>query len=211
MSDREEPVSILLVDDSPEKLLTLRVVLAELGETLVEASSGREALRSLLNHEFAVILLDVNMPGMDGFETASLIRQRKSSERTPIIFITAFADDTHVAQGYSLGAVDYIIAPIVPEILKSKVAVFVDLFRKTQQVQRQARSLSRRADQLHRLTEASLAINSALSLDEILRLVTETARDVLSAAAAVTLATVDADPARVRSALATSDATAGAE
>src|SRR5438270_8356032 len=107
-------VNILLVDDKPEKLLALEAVLEELHQNIVRAYSGREALRAVLQEEFAVILLDVNMPGMDGFETASLIRQRKSSEHTPIIFVTAFEDEMHVVRGYSLGAVDYILAPVVP-------------------------------------------------------------------------------------------------
>src|SRR5262249_8805743 len=119
------PVNILLVDDRPEQLLALQAVLDEVNENLVSASSGTEALRYLLHHECAAILLDVNMPGMDGFETAALIRQRKNSEHTPIIFITAYSDtETHVSRGYSLGAVDYIHAPIVAEVLKTKVAVF---------------------------------------------------------------------------------------
>ena len=103
-------------------------MLEDLGQNIVRAYSGREALRHVLQQEFAVILLDVNMPGMDGFETAALIRQRKSSEHTPIIFITAFGDEMHAARGYSLGAVDYILTPVVPEVLRTKVAVFVDLF-----------------------------------------------------------------------------------
>src|SRR5262249_41029791 len=95
-------------------------------------------LRHVLENEFAVILLDVNMPGMDGFETAGLLRQRKKSAHTPIIFITAYADEMHAAQGYSLGAVDYILSPVVPNVLRTKVKVFVELFRMTQQVRRQA-------------------------------------------------------------------------
>src|SRR5574341_1332835 len=101
------PVNILLVDDRPDKLLALESVLSDLGR-IVKANSGPEALKSLLQGDFAVILLDVNMPGMDGFETASLIRQRKRSEKTPIIFFTALdSTETHVSRGYSLGAVDY--------------------------------------------------------------------------------------------------------
>src|SRR4051812_25217827 len=145
MSEAEGKVNILLVDDRPDKLLALEAVLEDLGQNIVRAYSGREALRHVLNTEFAVILLDVNMPGMDGFETASLIRQRKSSEHVPIIFITAFGDEMHMARGYSLGAVDYILTPVIPEVLRSKVTVFVDLFRKTEQVRRQAESLRRRA------------------------------------------------------------------
>jgi signal transduction histidine kinase/DNA-binding response OmpR family regulator len=134
-----EKVNILVVDDLPEKLLVLETILADLGENLVFAQSGEEALRRVLDMEFAVILLDVNMPpGIDGFETAEYIRRRKRSAHTPIIFITAYADEMHTAQGYSLGAVDYILSPVVPEILRTKVGVFVDLFRMTQQVRRQA-------------------------------------------------------------------------
>src|SRR5437870_2673226 len=130
--------NILVVDDLPDKLLVLQTVLEELGQNIITARSGEEALRRVLEYEFAVILLDVNMPGMDGFETAALIRRRKKSAHTPIIFITAFADEMHTAQGYSLGAVDYILSPVVPEVLRTKVKVFVDLFRMTQQVRRQA-------------------------------------------------------------------------
>jgi signal transduction histidine kinase/DNA-binding response OmpR family regulator len=134
----DEKVNILVVDDLPEKRLVLESVLADLGETVVTVGSGTEALQQILQHEFAVILLDVNMPGLDGFETAALIRKRKKSAHVPIIFITAYVDEMHTVQGYSLGAVDYIIAPFVPEILRSKVKVFVDLFRMAQQVRRQA-------------------------------------------------------------------------
>ncbi len=171
--------NILIVDDRPEQRLALSAILAGLGETTVEAASGRDALRCLLHQDFAVILLDVNMPGMDGFETATLIRQRTNSEHTPIIFVTAYSDDTFAARGYSLGAVDYILAPVQPEILCSKVSVFVDLFKKTEQVRRQAESLRQRAEQLHKLTEASLSINSALSADKILQVVTETAARII--------------------------------
>jgi CheY-like chemotaxis protein/nitrogen-specific signal transduction histidine kinase len=179
--DPDPRASILVVDDKPEKLLALRAVLSGLGEEIVEAHSGREALRHLLGREFAVILLDVNMPIMDGFETAALVRQRRHSEHTPIIFITAYSDDTHVARGYSLGAVDYIVAPVEPEVLRSKVAVFVDLYRKAAQIRAQAESIGRRADQLQRLTRASLAINGALSLEAMLAVVAECARDLLGA------------------------------
>jgi signal transduction histidine kinase/DNA-binding response OmpR family regulator len=135
----EQKVSILIVDDRADKLLGYETILDELGENLVRATSGKEALRCLLKQDFAVILLDVNMPIMDGFETAALIRQRKRSETTPIIFISAVNDtETHVSRGYSIGAVDYILTPVVPEILRAKIAVFVDLFKKTEQVKRQA-------------------------------------------------------------------------
>jgi signal transduction histidine kinase/ActR/RegA family two-component response regulator len=119
------------------------------------------------------------MPTMDGFETAALIRQRPRSEHTPIIFITAFGDETHVSRGYSLGAVDYILTPVLPEVLRAKVSVFVDLFKKSEQIRRQADSLRERALQLHQVTEAALAINAAVSVDEILSLVTDQARKIL--------------------------------
>src|SRR5256885_6766595 len=177
MSDGK--VNILLVDDKPEKLLALEAVLEDLRQNVVRAYSGREALRCLLNQEFAVILLDVNMPGMDGFETAALIRQRKSTEHVPIIFVTAYGDEIHLSRGYSLGAVDYIQTPVVPDVLKTKVSVFVDLYRKTEQTQRQAESLRRRAAQLQQLTAAAVAINSALSVEKMLQIVTDTARSVV--------------------------------
>jgi signal transduction histidine kinase len=140
--DTEEKVNILLVDDSPTKLIALESILADLGQNLVEARSGKEALRQLLQQEFAVILLDVMMPGMDGFETAELIRQRERSQYTPIIFVTAFGTtEVDRARGYRLGAVDYMFTPVVPEILKAKVTVFVELFKKTRQVQIQAGQL----------------------------------------------------------------------
>lgn len=133
-----EKVNILLVDDLPEKLLVLETVLSELGENIVFARSGPDALQQVLQRDFAVILMDVEMPGMDGLETAALIRQRRKSARTPIIFVTAYADDLRTSQGYSLGAVDYMLSPVVPEVLRSKVRVFVDLYRMTQEVRRHA-------------------------------------------------------------------------
>jgi signal transduction histidine kinase/ActR/RegA family two-component response regulator len=187
MSESDGKVNILLVDDRPEKLLSIEAVLEDLGQNIVRAYSGREALRHVLSQEFAVILLDVNMPGMDGFETASLIRQRKNSEHVPIIFITAFGDEMLASRGYSLGAVDYILTPVVPEVIRSKVSVFVDLFKKTEQVRRQAEILRRRAAQMQKLAAASVAINSALSIDKMLQTVTDTARDVIGSHQAITL------------------------
>ncbi|HTL29088.1 MAG TPA: response regulator, partial [Tepidisphaeraceae bacterium] len=183
----DDKVNILLVDDKPEKLLALEAVLEELGENIVRAYSGREALRALLKEQVAVILLDVNMPGMDGFETASLIRQRKNSEDIPIIFVTAYGDETHASRGYSIGAVDYIQTPVLPEVLKTKVSVFVELYRKSEQVRRQAESLRRRAEQLQKLAAASVAINAAPSIDKMLQIMTDTARGVIGAHQAITL------------------------
>jgi PAS domain S-box-containing protein len=142
--------NILLVDDRPDKLLSLEAVLEGLGQNIVKATSGKEALRCLLKQDFAVILLDVSMPGMDGFETASLIRARLRSERTPIIFVTSFGDSRmHVTRGYSLGAVDYLLTPIVPEVLRTKVSVFVELYRQTELTKRQAERLRLLEEQRH--------------------------------------------------------------
>ena len=136
--DGDEKVNILIVDDLPDKLLVFATVLEELGQNLVFVRSGREALREVLQREFAVILLDVNMPEIDGFETAALLRQYKRSADTPIIFITSFADEIQTERGYAMGAVDYIQSPVVPHILRSKVRVFVRLFAMQRQVRRQA-------------------------------------------------------------------------
>jgi two-component sensor histidine kinase len=118
---------ILIVDDLPEKHLVYRTILEPLNENLVSVASGEEALSKLLQQDFALILLDVNMPGLSGHETAKLIRARRKSRFTPIIFVTAFADDLQTAEGYALGAVDYIMTPVVAEVLRAKVQVFVDL------------------------------------------------------------------------------------
>ena len=153
-----------MVDDHPENLVALEAILDRLGQNLVRATSGTEALRCLLNQDFAVILLDVQMPGMDGFETATLIRQRARSAHTPIIFITAInRSENHVSRGYSLGAVDYLFKPIEPEILISKVAVFVCLFKKTQEVKWQAQQLEAANQELE--TE----IKSRKRAEELLR------------------------------------------
>jgi hypothetical protein len=138
----DDRVNILLVDDQPANLLALEAMLQGLGQNLITADSGREALKWLLTHECAVILLDVKMPDMDGFETAALIRQRDKSRDTPIIFLTA-ADKTHTeaVRGYAVGAVDYLVKPVVPEFVRSKVAVFVELAKKSEQLRRQAERL----------------------------------------------------------------------
>jgi PAS domain S-box-containing protein len=131
----EPRASVLLVNDRPDQLIALATVLDPLQENLVLARSGEEALRQLLHHEFAVVLLDVHMPSLDGFETASLIRQRGHSRTTPIIFITAYGqDDEQVTRSYSLGAVDFIQTPIIPEILRTKVGVFVQLYKKSEEL-----------------------------------------------------------------------------
>ena len=136
MNDGDK-VGILVVDDQPSQLLSHETILRELGERLVTARSGREALQRLMDEDFAVILLDVNMPDMDGFETASLIHQHPRFEKTPIVFVTGAQPTTlDRLKGYRAGAVDYVEVPVVPEILRSKVAVFVDLDRKRRDLQR---------------------------------------------------------------------------
>src|SRR5437660_10410064 len=133
-----ERSNILIVDDRLDKRVVFCTILEELDQNIVTASSGEEALRWLLDNECAVILLDVNMPGMDGLETAELIRARRKSAHTPIIFITAFADEMHTARGYSLGAVDYILSPVVPNVLRSKVKALVQLHRLNAELKRRA-------------------------------------------------------------------------
>jgi PAS domain S-box-containing protein len=153
-----DPINVLLVDDRPDKLLALESILADDGHKVVTARSGAEALRYLLRTEFAVILLDVNMPDMDGFQTAALIRERPRSEKTPIIFLTAVSDtDSHATRGYSLGAVDYIHMPVQPEVLKAKVAVFVDLYRKSTQIRKQAEWMRLVQEREHALRMAEAA------------------------------------------------------
>jgi two-component system sensor histidine kinase/response regulator len=147
-------VNILLVDDQPANLVALEAMLQGLGQNLVTASSGREALKWLLTHEFAVVLLDVKMPDMDGFETAALIRGRDRSRHTPIIFLTA-ADQTQeqAVRGYAVGAVDYLVKPVVPEFVRSKVAVFVELARKSELLRRQAELLQASEQEARDLAE----------------------------------------------------------
>src|SRR6185369_4190585 len=137
----ERRIKILLVDDTPENLVSLEAALSGLGEQLVLANSGKEALRYLLEDDFAAILLDVRMPEMDGFETAELIRNRPRSRQTPILFLTGYKNEEHLFRGYDLGAVDFLFKPIVPEVLRSKVAVFVELSRKADLLHEQARAL----------------------------------------------------------------------
>ena len=178
----DDKANILVVDDLPDKLLVFQSILEELGQNLVLVRSGSEALREILNREFAVILLDVNMPDIDGLETARLIRQYKRSAHTPIIFITAYADEMQTAQGYSLGAVDYILSPVNPTVLRSKVKVFVELH----QMQRRTRAMAEdrvaraRAEAARNAAEettrrsnflahASHELGASLDLDEAMR------------------------------------------
>jgi two-component system sensor histidine kinase/response regulator len=150
-----DQVNILLVDDQPANLIALEAMLQGLGQNLIKAESGREALKWLLTHDFAVILLDVKMPDMDGFETAALIRQRDKSRHTPILFLTA-ADDmrAQAVRGYEVGAVDYLVKPVVPEFVRSKVAVFVELAKKSELLRRQAQLLAQSEQAALELAEA---------------------------------------------------------
>jgi signal transduction histidine kinase len=153
MTEAEVSVNILLVDDEPANLLALEAVLESLGQNLVQASSGEEALRHIIKTDFAVILLDVLMPGMNGFETASLIRQRDSNRHTPIIFLTAMEKaENEMFKGYSLGAIDYLVKPFVPAVLRSKVSVLIDIYRKNAEVIRLNEKLSNRAGELEALS-----------------------------------------------------------
>src|SRR5213080_3449743 len=164
MTGTDERVNILVVDDQSANLLALESILTDMDENLVKAESGRDALRALLDREFAVILLDVQMPDLNGFETASLIRERDKSRDTPIIFLTALSrNETNVFRGYELGAVDYIFKPFHPEILRSKVNVFVQLFRQRKMVEQQAQELA----QLSRQNELILtgAAEGVLGID----------------------------------------------
>lgn len=161
-ADSKPTASILLVDDNPTKLLALESVLASLGQNLLKAHSADEALRYLLHQDFAVIVLDVNMPDMNGFELAELIRRRERSRHTPIIFISAISPtETHAFKGYELGAVDYIYTP-TPDVLRAKVAVFADLFAKTMEAQQYADALQRFNAQLEqRVAERTAALQQS--------------------------------------------------
>jgi two-component system, sensor histidine kinase and response regulator len=150
-----EKVDILLVDDQPEGLLALEVILGSLDQNLVKARSGREALRHVLARDFAVILLDVQMPGMDGYETAALIRERPANRHTPLIFLTAaYNTEVQMIRGYSVGAVDYLLKPLDADILRSKVAVFIELAKKSALIRRQNTAIIEREAEARQLAEA---------------------------------------------------------
>ncbi len=168
------PEQILLVDDRPANLLVYKTILEELGQTLVSATSGEEALKLVLKNDFAVILLDVNMPTMNGFETAALIRKRKKSAATPIIFLTAFTDEMNIIQGYESGAVDFMPTPVVPQVLLAKIRVFIELSQMRRQAAMQAEERVRReaAEAAARhsafLARASEALGRAQNRDEFM-------------------------------------------
>jgi CheY-like chemotaxis protein len=186
-----EPARILLVDDRPENLLALEAILSSLGQTLVRAGSGEEALKALLADDYAVILLDVQMPGMDGFETAAHIKRRERTHDIPIIFLTAInREPQHAFRGYSAGAVDYLSKPFDPWVLRAKVAVFVELYRKNRQLRDQAELL---ASQVSGLGDPEVVEDVARHLDAVERELNGGELDVpgLTAAVAALRARVD--------------------
>ncbi len=152
-------VSVLIVDDRPENLAALEASLEPLGLQVVQAQSGDDALRAVLDEQFAVILMDVRMPGLDGFETLALLRQRERSRDTPIIFLTAYSEQQVLVQSYASGAVDYILKPFDPEIVRSKVKVFVQLRQNELALQTAYAQLeSRVAERTAELAAANLAL-----------------------------------------------------
>src|SRR5918999_4833044 len=153
-----DKVNILMVDDQPAKLLSYESILSELGENLIKAGSGREALEHLLKTDVAVVLMDVSMPELDGFELAEMIHQHPRFQKTAIIFISAVhLTDLDQLRGYERGAVDYISVPVIPELLRAKVSVFAELYRKTQQLERLNRELEQRVADRTAALEASTA------------------------------------------------------
>lgn len=202
----ERPINILMVDDSASNLLALEAILKTPERNLVRASSGEAALRYLLDNDAAVVLLDVYMPGIDGLETAELIRHRDKSRDIPIIFLTANTTGaSHLSRGYSLGAVDYIVKPVDPDILRSKVAVFVDLFKKNQEIKQQAALLEEKNRELENanLTRLSMLIDLGQELaaesdpTQVLARFCRSARRIVGAAeAAVGLLDEDAKALR---------------
>ncbi|MCA1568517.1 MAG: response regulator [Acidobacteria bacterium] len=190
MQAESQKINILMVDDSPTNLLALEAILSAPDRNLVRAASGDEALRYLLDTDVAVILLDVYMPGIDGLETAALIRGREKSRDIPIIFLTADSTgNRHIARGYSLGAVDYILKPIDPDILRSKVAVFVELFKKTEEIKRQAELLHEKnielenanLQRLGKLIELGQELAAERDPEQVLEKFCRAARDIIGA------------------------------
>ena len=164
-------VKLLLVDDRPENLLALEAILEPLGQILMSAHSGDEALKCVLQHDFACILLDVQMPEMNGFDAAQIIKSREKSRYIPIIFLSAInKEDAYVFKGYSMGAVDYVFKPFNPDVLRSKVAVFVDLYMKQEQLRHQAELLAeserRELELEHRAELLEAEAKSAAQLGE---------------------------------------------
>lgn len=205
-----EKAKILLVDDRQENLLALEAILSSLDQTLVRANSGEEALKALLTDEFAVILLDVQMPGMDGFETASHIKRRERTKDVPIIFLTAMQQGPHhTFRGYAAGAVDYISKPFDPWVLRAKVSIFVELYKKNCQLREQAvllrgRLLGASGDSL--AGESSADIITELSgrlvaVEEQVEVLAKQAEVTVDTAMAEGVGTLEGRVSRLRSAL----------
>ncbi|HET8876021.1 MAG TPA: response regulator, partial [Casimicrobiaceae bacterium] len=217
--DGSDRANILIVDDRPDKLLVYLTLLEELQQNLYTASSGDDALRQVLDREFALILLDVNMPGLDGLETAALIRSRRKSAHTPIILVTAdYGDELRMTKAYALGAVDYIASPVVPEILRAKVRVFVDLYLLAEQAKRQAQerialieekaareAAERASRRLAFLAEASATLASSLDLDATMREVSQLVVPRFADVAIVSLVSSEGQTERHEMAWATGD------
>ncbi|HYH20335.1 MAG TPA: response regulator [Azospirillum sp.] len=166
-ANQDTRASVLLVDDDPHNLFALEQALAVLDVDAVTAASGEEALRHLLRRDFALILLDVHLPGLDGYEVATLVRQRERNRHVPIIFLSGVnKDDMHMFRGYSAGAVDYVLKPVDPAVLRSKVSVFVDLFNKTRELQRQVALKQRLLDENIRANAERRIAEQALQRSE---------------------------------------------
>ena len=173
---RKDPVNILMVDDQPAKLLTYEAILGDLGENLIRANSGNEALEQLLKHDIAVVLVDVCMPEIDGYELCAMIRRHPRFTNTAIILVSGvMVEDQHRLKGYVSGAVDYVAVPIVPEILRAKVAVFADLFRKTQALEQINRELEQRVAERTAMIEKSSGLLRAS--EQRFRLLIENVKD----------------------------------
>jgi serine phosphatase RsbU (regulator of sigma subunit)/DNA-binding response OmpR family regulator len=202
------PATVLVVDDRPENLVAMRAVLDPLGYRVLTAESGDEALRHLLTEDVSLILLDVRMPGMSGLETAQHVKQRQRTADIPIVFLTAFDDDSSlVAEGFSTGAVDWLTKPVDGNLLRSKVRVLVDLHERSEALRSERAELAQRLDahyaaearNLRRLADAALAINSTQTLDEMLAIIKSSATEVTGARAAE--ATLGDDPSSALEAL----------
>src|SRR5580698_9815957 len=182
---QDDKVNILMVDDQPAKLLSYEVMLAELGENLIQANSAKEALEILLKTDVAVVLMDVSMPELDGFQLAAMIRQHPRFQRTAIIFISAVhLTDVDQLKGYEHGAVDYISVPVVQEVLRAKVRIFAELHRKTRQLESLNRELEervlQRTEELGRKAELLLHLNTELvGRNQELDAIVSTAPDVI--------------------------------
>ncbi len=161
----EAPINILIVDDEPRNLAVLETVLTDLPYHLIRAGSADEALLALIDDEFALLILDISMPGMSGFELAQMIKTRKKTAHVPIIFLTAFYnEDQHALEGYSTGAVDYLHKPVNPAILRSKVSVFADLYRKNREIGLTNRALVAEIEERRKIEEQLRNLNETLEL-----------------------------------------------